>query len=615
MQFSENSMTDKNKTTDIIKLKVSALPDLPGVYQFFDKNGKIIYIGKAKNLKRRVASYFNKNHEYGKIRIMVRRIADMRHIVVDTEMDSLLLENNLIKKFQPRYNVNLKDDKSYPFICVKNERFPRVFYTRNRVEDGSTYYGPYTSVRLVKEILDLFRQLFKLRTCNYKLSEENITQKKFKVCLEYHIGNCLAPCEGKQDEKSYNENIENIHRILKGNTSTVIRLLKNLMQKKAENYEFEEAEMLKNKITHLENYQSKSMVVNPKIHDVDVYAYTDDKKIAFVNYFKIVNGAIIQTYTIEITKKLDESKQDLLAIAIADIRNQFKSTSKEIIVPFYPQMELEGIHFIMPQRGDKKKLLALAERNVKHYQKEKLRIYEKANPGKRITRILETMKNDLRLQEIPQHIECFDNSNMQGSFPVAACVVFQDAKPSKKQYRHYNIKTVKGIDDFASMKEVVYRRYKRLLNEDKKLPQLIVIDGGKGQLSAAVESLKQLNLYGKIAIIGIAKRLEEIYFPNDSVPIYLDKNSETLRVIQKIRNEAHRFGITFHRNKRSKGMFHSELENIDGVGEKTINKLLDVFKSVKKIKNAPLEELLKVINSKQAYNIYNYFHNSAKSKA
>ncbi len=600
----------KDKKNDIVKLKVSALPNSPGVYQFFDNNGKIIYIGKAKNLKKRVASYFTKNHENGKTRIMVRRIADIRHIVVDTEMDSLLLENNLIKKFQPRYNVNLKDDKSYPFICVKNERFPRVFYTRNRVEDGSVYYGPYTSIRLVKEILDLFRQLFKLRTCNYKLSEENIAQKKFKVCLEFHIGNCLAPCESKQNEKNYNENIENIHRILKGNTYTVIKQLKSMMQDKAEKYEFEEAEMLKNKITHLENYQSKSMVVNPKIHDVDVYAFTDNKKIAFVNFFKIINGAIIQTYTIEIIKKLDENKQELLAIAITDIRSKFKSTSKEIIVPFLPEIEIEGIHFIIPQRGDKKKLLELAERNVKHYQKEKLRIYEKANPGKRTTRILETMKKDLRLQELPHHIECFDNSNMQGSFPVAACVVFHDAKPNKKEYRHFNIKTVKGIDDFASMKEVVYRRYKRLRDEDKKLPQLIVIDGGKGQLSAAVASLKLLDLYGKIAIIGIAKRLEEIYFPNDTVPIYLDKNSETLRVIQKIRNEAHRFGITFHRNKRSKGMFHSELENIRGVGEKTINKLLDEFKSVKKIKSTSLEELAKVVNSKQANKIYEYFHNS-----
>ena len=592
---------------DNIQQLIKVLPDKPGVYLFIDKSGRIIYVGKAKRLKKRVASYFTKNHESGKTRILVNKIVDIRHIVVDTETDALLLENNLIKKYQPRYNVLLKDDKTYPYICVKNEPFPRVFMTRNPVKDGSFYFGPYTSVRMVRLILDMFRQLYRLRTCKYNLSKENINSNKFKVCLEYHINNCLAPCVGLQDEDSYNESIEQVKQILKGDIKKVIENLKQSMLQYAENFEYENAQSLKEKIQLLENYRSKSMVVNPAIHNVDVFSIADDEQFAYINFMKIINGAIIQVHTVEIKKKLNESLNDLLLLAIVDIRQTFKSVSKEVLLPFKPDQDIEGIQFVVPKIGDKKKLLELSEKNLKFYMLEKNKQRANLDPEKYTKRILEKMKKDLRLQELPRHIECFDNSNIQGTNPVAACVVFRNAKPYKKEYRHFHVKSVEGPDDFASMEEIIYRRYKRLLDEQKDLPQLIIIDGGKGQLSAALKSLEKLGLRGKISIIGIAKKLEEIYFPGDSVPLYLDKNSETLKVIQHARNEAHRFGISFHRQMRSKKFLHSELEYISGIGKKTIEQLYARFKTFDEIKNASLEELSQAIGIAKAQIIYRYF--------
>lgn len=586
---------------------VKVLPNKPGVYQYFDKDGTIIYVGKAKDLKKRVASYFVKSHDSGKTRILVRRIADIKHIVVETETDALLLENNLIKKYQPRYNVMLKDDKSYPWIVVKREPFPRVFYTRNVIKDGSKYYGPFTSVNLVKTIIDLFKQIYLLRTCKLNLSKENIEKGKFKVCLEYHIGNCLAPCIGEQSEEDYNEGIDHIHHILKGNIGSVIQLLKQRMTEYAEQFEFEKAQRVKERLLMLENYQSKSTVVNTTISDVDVYSIVDDENFAYINFLKVVNGAIIQVHTIEMKKKLNETKEDLLPLGIVAIREKFFSVSKEIIVPFLIDYQIDNTKFLVPVRGDKKKLLELSEKNVKFYRLEKLKHIENVDPQKHSKRILNRLKTDLHLQELPVHIECFDNSNIQGTHPVAACVVFKNAKPAAKEYRHFNIKTVVGPDDFASMEEVIYRRYKRMLEEKSDLPQLIIIDGGKGQLSAAVKSLEKLKLRGKIAIIGIAKRLEEIYFPGDSVPLYLDKNSESLKIIQHARNEAHRFGITFHRNKRSKDFIGSELDQIKGIGEKTKELLLSEFGSLKKIKEVNFETIAEKIGASKAKIIVNYF--------
>jgi excinuclease ABC subunit C len=586
---------------------VKVLPNKPGVYQYFDKEGTIIYVGKAKDLRKRVSSYFVKSHDSAKTRILVRRIADIKHIVVETETDALLLENNLIKKYQPRYNVMLKDDKSYPWIVVKREPFPRVFYTRNVIKDGSKYYGPFTSVTLVKTIIELFKQIYQLRTCKLYLSNENITAGKFKVCLEYHIGNCLGPCVGEQSEDDYNEGIDHIHHILKGNIGSVIQILKNRMNQYSEDYEFEKAQRIKERLLMLENYQSKSMVVNATISDVDVYSIADDENFAYINFLKVVNGAIIQVHTIEMKKKLNETKEELLPLGIVAIREKFFSVSKEVIVPFHIDYQIDNVKFIVPVRGDKKKLLELSEKNVKFYRLEKLKHIENVDPQKHTKRILNTLKTDLRLQELPVHIECFDNSNIQGSNPVAACVVFKNAKPASKEYRHFNIKTVEGPDDFASMEEVIYRRYKRMLEEEKDLPQLIIIDGGKGQLSSAVKSLDKLNLRGRIAIIGIAKKLEEIYFPGDSVPLYLDKNSESLKVIQYARNEAHRFGITFHRNQRSKNFITSDLDQIKGIGEKTKEILFAEFGTLKKIKEAGLDKLSEKIGASKAKIIVNHF--------
>ncbi len=576
--------------------KVRNLPEKPGVYQFLDEKGKILYIGKAKSLKKRVSSYFNKqNHENNKIRVLVKKTNDIHHIVVNSESDALLLENNLIKKYQPRYNINLKDDKTFPWICVKNERFPRIFSTRKIVKDGSVYYGPYTSANTLRTLLGLIKELYKLRNCNLNLTKENISAQKFRVCLEYHIGNCKGPCEDLQTEQDYNDTISQIHEILKGNLKNVIVYLNKLMNNFAREYQFEEAENIRQKILALEKFQMKSTIVNPAVHNVDVFSYVDDGSLAYVNFLKVINGAIIQAYTVEIRKKLDEPKEEILEYTLTELRQRLFSNSIEIVVPFKIKSLPDNIKVIVPVKGDKLKLLELSQRNAKYFMLDRKRQKASAAPLRATERILTALKNDLRLSSLPVHIECFDNSNIQGSNPVAACVVFKNARPDKKEYRHFNIKTVEGPDDYASMSEIVFRRYDRMIKEELPLPQLIVIDGGKGQLHAAVLSLEALNLRGKIAVIGIAKRLEEIYFPDDPVPLYIDKNSESLKVIQQIRNEAHRFGITFHRQKRSNAMINSELENIKGIGEKTIQKLVSTFGSLQNVKNTPknaIEDLI-----------------------
>lgn len=593
--------------TFMLSEKLKNLPKKPGIYQYFNADGVIIYVGKAKNLKNRVSSYFTKQHENGKTTLLVKQIADINTLVVGSELEALLLENNLIKKYQPKYNILLKDDKTYPWICIKNERFPRVFSTRNVVKDGSLYFGPYASVRMMNTVLELIRSLYPLRNCNFNLSEENIYANKFKVCLEYHIGNCKAPCVNQQTEEEYNQTIEEIKAIIKGNINSVTKYLKPLMHHYSEKLEFEKAQLIKEKINLLENYQSRSVVVSPTINDVDVFSIIADENYAYVNYLKVINGAIIQGHTIELKKKLAETDDELLQIGIAELRVRFDSQSKEVIVPFFPDLEDESLKFTVPQRGDKKKLLELSERNAKYYRLERKKQQANVNPTKHSDRILEKLQKDLRMPEKPIHIECFDNSNIQGTNPVAACVVFKDAKPSKKDYRHFNIKTVEGPDDFASMTEIVFRRYKRLLDEKQSLPQLIIIDGGKGQLNAALKSLDELGLRNKITIVGIAKRLEEIYFPNDAVPLYLNKTSESLKLIQYLRNEAHRFGITHHRNKRSKGAIKSELSEIEGIGYKTAQQLLWKFKSVARIKKATLQELEVVISKKRAKVVFDFF--------
>ncbi len=587
-------MTDISKP--VISERVSNLPEKPGVYQFMDEKGKIIYIGKAKSLKKRVSSYFNKPyHENNKIRILVKRTYDIRHIVVTSESDALLLENNLIKKYQPRYNINLKDDKTFPWICIKNERFPRVFSTRKIVKDGSSYYGPYTSAATVRTLLALIKELYKLRTCKLNLTKENISQGKFKVCLEFHIGNCKGPCEDLQTEEEYNMTISQIHDILKGNLKHVTGYLKKLMDDFAKGYQYEEAENIRQKITALEKFQMKSMVVSPTVHNIDVFSFVDDEKDAYVNFLKVVNGAIIQAHTVEISKKLDEPKEEILEYAITEIRQRLFSNSKEIILPFKVSTLPENTKAVIPRKGDKLKLLELSQRNARYFMMDSKKQKATAAPVRATERILTTLKKDLRLKSLPVHIECFDNSNIQGSNPVAACVVFKNTRPEKREYRHFNVKSVTGPDDFASMAEIVFRRYDRMLREEIPLPQLIVIDGGKGQLNAAMKSLEALGLRGEIAIIGIAKRLEEIYFPDDPVPLYIDKNSESLKVIQHIRNEAHRFGITFHRQKRSNAMISSELDTIKGIGDKSIEKLISSFGSIQEIKNTPKEKIEAII--------------------
>ena len=588
-----------------IEIQLQTLPINAGVYQFYDADDKLIYVGKAVNLKKRVSSYFQKEHDNAKTRVLVRKIMRIEHIVVATESDALLLENNLIKKYQPRYNILLKDDKSYPWICVKKERFPRVFLTRRMIKDGSLYFGPYTSMRTVHTLLDLFKELFPLRTCSYDLSFQNVQNHKFKVCLEYHLKNCKGPCEDFQTEEDYNENIKQIVEILKGNFKETVRRFKDKMLALAGELRFEEAQIVKEKLEVLEKYQAKSSIVSSKINNVDVFSIVSDEEYAYVNFLQVAYGAIVRAHTIEIKKKLEETDRELLEYAIVDIRERFFSTSKEIIVPFEVTLA-ENLLMTIPKLGEKKQLLELSERNAKHFRQDRFKQEKILDPERHTNRILTQMQRDLHLSVPPVHIECFDNSNIQGTNPVSACVVFKNAKPSKKDYRHFNVKTVEGPNDFASMEEAVFRRYRRLLDEGQPLPQLIVIDGGKGQLSSALKALEQLQLRGKIAIISIAERLEEIYFPEDSIPLYLDKRSETLRIIQQLRDEAHRFGITFHRQKRSKSAIVSELDGVEGIGTKTKETLLQHFKSVKRIREATEDELVKAVGFR-GKKVYEYF--------
>ena len=589
-----------------LELQIQTLPDGPGVYQYYDKEGKILYVGKAKNLKKRVASYFNKIHDTAKTNVLVKKIVTIKHIVVPTETDALLLENNLIKTLQPRYNVLLRDDKTYPWICIKKEPFSRIFSTRRMVKDGSEYFGPYTSFKTVHTILDLIKELYPLRTCNYDLSKSNIDSGKFKVCLEYHIGNCKGGCEGYETLENYQKQIDAIREILKGNFKESMKDFKRLMTDLAQNMHFEEAQKIKEKIEILENYQSRSTIINPKITNIDVFSIVSDEAAAFVNFLQISHGSIIRSHTMEIKKKLDETDEELLELAIIELRERFQLLSREIIVPFEVEVG-ENIKVTVPQLGDKKQILELSIRNAKFYRIEQLKQLQIVDPERHVNRIMAQMQKDLRLSVEPRHIECFDNSNIQGTNPVAACVVFKDGKPSKKDYRHFNIKTVEGPNDFASMEEVVYRRYKRLLDENQPLPNLIIIDGGKGQLSSALKIMDELDLRGKIAIIGIAKRLEELFYPGDSIPLYLDKKSETLKIIQQLRNEAHRFGITFHRDKRSKAALNSSVESIPGIGEKTMLTLIKHFKSVKRLKLATEKEISDVVGMSKAKKITDFY--------
>jgi excinuclease ABC subunit C len=590
-----------------LELQIQTLPDNPGVYQYYDKEGKILYVGKAKNLKKRVSSYFNKVHDNAKTNVLVRKIVEIKHIVVSSEQDALLLENNLIKKLQPRYNVLLRDDKTYPWICIKKEPFSRIFPTRRMVKDGSEYFGPYTNFKTVNTVLELIKELYPLRTCNYELTENNIQNHKYKVCLEYHIGNCKGGCEGHETLENYQKQVNAIREILKGNFKESLKEFKVKMQELASAMHFEEAQKIKEKIEVLEQYQSRSTILNPKISNVDVFSIISDESVAYINFLQISHGAIIRSYTLELKKKLEETNEELLELAVVELRERFHLTSKEIILPFALDFG-DKIKVTVPQLGDKKQILELSERNAKYYRMDQLKQIQIVDPERHTNRIMAQMQKDLRLSVEPRHIECFDNSNIQGTNPVAACVVFKDGKPSKKDYRHFNIKTVEGPNDFASMEEVVYRRYKRLLDENQPLPQLIIIDGGKGQLSSALKSIDDLGLRGKIAIIGIAKRLEELFYPGDSVPLYLDKKSETLKVIQFLRNEAHRFGITFHRDKRSKSALNSSIETIPGIGEKTMQTLITHFKSVKRLKLASEKDISEVIGVSKAKKIYDFYH-------
>lgn len=585
------------------------IPSKPGVYQYWDAAGELIYIGKAKNLKNRVSSYFNKDNYRinSKTRVLVSKIADITFTIVDTEIDAWLLENSLIKKHQPRYNVLLKDDKTYPWIVVKNEPFPRIYWTRRIIKDGSKYFGPYASISMMHTILDLIKEIYPLRTCNLPLNQPNIAAGKFKVCLEYQIGNCKGPCQAYQSEEDYNQSIDSIRDILNGKIGQVVRNLKSQLETASMDLNFELAHKLKRQYDLLEKYQSKSTIVNSSISDVDVFSIASDEKLAFVNYLKVMNGTVIQTQTLELKKRLDETDEDLLSIAISEFRTRFNSTSREIIVPFELELDDPALKFTVPKLGEKRKLLDLSQKNVSFFKRDKIDQYEKLNPEVRTERLLNQMMKDLRLNQLPRHIECFDNSNFQGKYPVSAIVVFKDAKPSKKDYRHFNVKTVEGPNDFATMEEAVYRRYKRMLDEETPLPQLVIIDGGKGQLSAAMKSLKLLGIEKQLTVIGIAKRLEELFYPGDQYPLYLDKKSETLRIIQQLRDEAHRFGITFHRLKRDKGTLVTELSNIPGIGKTSADKLLLHFKSVKKIREATKEEIRSVLNTKQTESLLSYF--------
>ena len=594
-------------TTEHITNLLKTLPHKPGVYQHIDKDGKILYIGKAKNLKKRVSSYFTKTVTSARISVMVRKVADIRTIITDSEGDALLLENNLIKEHQPRYNINLKDDKSYPYITIRNERFPRIYGLRNLIRDGSEYYGPYPNVKAMKAVLELIKQMYPTRTCKYVLSEENIEKGKFKTCLEYHIGNCKGPCEDLQNEEDYNADIDAARKIIKGQLGEVKKHLKERMNEHAERLEFELAQRYKEKLDALETYASKSTVVSFSLTNIDVFSVSTDAEFGYVNYLKIVEGAIVRSYTVEMKKKLDEAPEDFLHLAIPEIRDKFGSNCRRVFTSHPVELALEGVEFIVPQKGEKKKLIELSLKNALYFRQEKLKNIQIVDPERHVNRIMTQMKEDLRMPVEPRHLECFDNSNMQGTNPASACVVFKNGKPSKKDYRQFNIKTVEGPDDYASMEEVVYRRYKRLQDEGEDLPQLIVIDGGKGQLGAALNALEKLDLRGKITILGIAKRLEELYFPGDPYPLYLDKRSETLKIIQQARDEAHRFSLRHHRNRRSKSAITNELEEIKGIGPETVKELLRVFKSVKRVKEARQDQLEEIVGVKKAQLILKHF--------
>ncbi|UZR94573.1 excinuclease ABC subunit UvrC [Chondrinema litorale] len=591
----------KERVQEKLEKTIAQLPHEPGIYKYKNEEGTIIYIGKAKQLKNRVSSYFNKYAAVNrKTKKLVSEIRDIEYVVVNSEFDALLLENNLIKENQPKYNILLKDDKTYPYICVTNERFPRVFSTRNIENKSHTYFGPYASVKAMNTLLELIRQLYHIRTCSYVLSEDNVAQGKFKVCLEYHIQNCKGPCEGLQEESDYDNDIQQVINILKGNISPVKHYYKENMQEAAATMEFEKAAEMKNKFDLVSNFQNKSLVTNPNIPELEAYSIIADDENAYVNFIKITNGCITQTETIQIKKKLDESNEDILAFAILDFREKFNSAASKIITNLALDIDLGGVEATVPKIGDLKKLVDLSKKNALYFKKEKDTAKIEIQKSKSKNYALIQLKEDLSLQDLPRHIECFDNSNIQGTNPVSAMVCFIDGKPAKKEYRHYNIKTVVGPDDFASMYEVVYRRYKRLKEEEKPLPNLIVIDGGKGQLSSACNALKDLDLYGKIPIVGIAKRLEEIYFPGDSIPLHINKKSSSLALLQKARDEAHRFGITFHRQKRSNSSLTSALEEIPGIGKGTIEKLLIEFKSINNIKNASVTDISKIIGLKKA---------------
>lgn len=591
-----------------LELQLKTLPSEPGVYRYYDKNDQLLYVGKAKNLKKRVLSYFNKNLSGYRIKIMVSKIQRLETTIVNSEYDALLLENNLIKEHQPFYNVMLKDDKTYPWICIKNEDFPRIFLTRNVIKDGSEYYGPYAKVRPAKILLDTIKHIYKLRTCNLNLSPAKIADGKYKVCLEYHIKNCEGPCEDLESKEEYDEKIDAIRGIIKGDFRKAKEYLVNQMMKLASDLQFEEAQIIKERLDILEDYQAKNTVVNPNIDDVDVFGMTSDETAAYVNFFKIRNGNIIQSFTTEIKKILEESDEDIMEEALIEIRQKFSSDSKEVLLPFHLSVEIPNVKLIVPKVGDKKRIVELSEKNAKEYRLEKLKQVQIIDPERHTNRIMAEMQKLLRMPVEPRHIEGFDNSNIQGTNPVSACVVFKDGKPSKADYRIFHPKTVEGPNDFATMEEVIYRRYKRMLDEGESLPQLILIDGGKGQLSSAVKSLRLLGLYGKITIVGIAKRLEEIFFPEDSIPLYLDKKSETLKILQRVRDEAHRFGVKHHRTRRKNSTIKSELEEIPGVGEKTIELLLSKLKSVKRIKEASQETLEEILGKSKAKVIWEFFN-------
>jgi len=590
-----------------LSLIIKSLPAKPGVYQFYDKEGKLLYVGKAKNLRKRVSSYFNREHLGGRLNMLVRKTTAIKHIVVGSELDALLLENNLIKEHQPRYNVMLKDDKTFPWICIKNEPFPRIFPTRTVIHDGSQYFGPYASVKIMNTLLELIRQVYPLRNCGLRLTEKNIEKNKFTVCLEFHLGNCLGPCVGLQKADNYDTNLEAIREMIKGNFSSVMKELKEKMETYARGYEFEKAQAVKEKISLLERYQAKSTIVNPKLGEIDVFSIIDSEEAAFVNYMKVAHGAVIQAYTVEMKKKLEETPAELLAIAVFDLSRRMASDAKEILVPMELDLELPGVAIAVPKIGDKKHLLLLSEQNARYYKLEKEKQLELLEPERRSKRILETMMNDLRMKEPPVRIECFDNSNFQGDSAVSAMVCFINGRPDKKEYRHYNIRTVVGPDDFASMEEVILRRYKRLLEEDKPLPQLIVVDGGKGQLSSALKSLEKLGLRGRITIIGIAKKLEEIYYPDDPLPLYIDKKSETMKILQRLRDEHTVLGLHTTEKKRDKATLKTELTSIPGIGEETAKKLLTDYKSVGKIKKLSLVELEKSVGQAKAKIVFGYF--------